>query len=127
MSKNFTNFTELDVYKVCRSYRIEVSTITKQFPKEEKYLLTSQILDCSRSITACIAEGFGRYHFQENIQFCRISRASLFETLEHLITAFDEKYITNEKLIEMKAKHDNCLKLLNGYINYLERAKQMSK
>ncbi len=127
MSNNFTNFTELDVYKVCRNYRREVSTITKQFPKEEKYLLTSQILDCSRSITACIAEGFGRFHFQENIQFCRISRASLFETLEHLITAFDEKYITNEKLIEMKAKHDNCLKLLNGYINYLQRAKQMAK
>lgn len=124
---NFKNFTELEVHKECRLFRKEISDLAKMFPKEERYLLTSQILDASRSITANIAEGFGRFHFQENIQFCRISRGSLFETLEHLITAFDEKYISSEKVLEMKNKHDNCLKLLNGYINYLERAKQNFK
>jgi four helix bundle protein len=124
---NYKNFTELEVYKECRLFRKEVSDTAKTFPKEEKYLLTSQILDSSRSITTNIAEGFGRFHFQENIQFCRISRGSLFETLEHLITAFDEKYISSEKISEMKIKHDKCLKLLNGYINYLERAKQEFK
>jgi four helix bundle protein len=121
---NFKNFTELEVHKECRLFRKEISDLVKTFPKEERYLLTSQILDASRSITANIAEGFGRFHFQENIQFCRISRGSLFETLEHLITAFDEKYISSEKISELKIKHDKCLKLLNGYINYLERAKQ---
>jgi four helix bundle protein len=92
----FTNFTELEVYKECRIFRKEVSTIVKTFPKEEKFLLSSQLLDAARSITANIAEGFGRFHFQENIQFCRISRGSLTESLEHLITAFDENYISTK-------------------------------
>jgi four helix bundle protein len=124
---SFTNFTELEVYKECRLFRKDVSVIVKTFPKEEKFLLSSQLLDAARSITANIAEGFGRFHFQENIQFCRISRGSLTESLEHLITAFDENYISTEKLVEMKAKFDKCLKLLNGYIHYLEKSKRGDK
>jgi len=63
------------------------------FPKQEQYLLSAQTLDAVRSVTANIAEGFGRFHDQENIQFCRQSRGSLTETLEHFITAFDCEYI----------------------------------
>ena len=97
---------------------------TNHFPKEEKFLLTSQTLDASRSITANIAEGHGRYYFQDNVRFCRISRGSLEETLEHLITAFDEQYISSEILKEEKEHYDTCLKLLNGYIRYLLKNKK---
>ncbi len=121
----YTCFTELAAYKSCRLYKIKVSEIAKShFPSDEKFKLTDQILRSSRGITAAIAEGFGRFHHQENIQYCRIARGSLFETLDHWITAFDEKYITEEFLKEMKEQyHDDCLKLLNGYIAYLKRAK----
>ncbi len=51
-----------------------------------------------------------------------MSRGSLSETLEHLITAYDEKYISNEQLLEFKNRIDICGKLLNGYINYLKKA-----
>lgn len=116
------NFTDLEVYKECRQLRISISLLTKnEFPIDEKYKLTDQIIRSSRSITANIAEGYGRYYFKENIQFCRISRASLTETLEHLITAFDEKYISESKLIELKTKVDTCGRLLNGYINFLKK------
>lgn len=68
----FKHFYELPVYKTCRTFRKEVSEVIKNhFPKEEKYLLTAQLKDAARSITANLAEGFGRYHYQENIQFCR--------------------------------------------------------
>lgn len=84
----FGSFEDLEVYKKCRELRIEVSNVVNQhFPEHEKYSLKSQIIKSSRSITANIAEGAGRYHFQENIQFCRISRGSLTETLDHLIVA----------------------------------------
>jgi len=64
----FKNFYDLDVYKVNRKFRKSVSEIIKQyFPKDEKYLLTAQLKDASRSITANIAEGHGRFHYQENI------------------------------------------------------------
>ncbi|MCU0471549.1 MAG: four helix bundle protein [Arcicella sp.] len=116
------SFTDLEVYKECRQLRISISSLTKnEFPIDEKYKLTDQIIRSSRSITANIAEGYGRYYFKENIQFCRISRASLTETLEHLITAFDEKYISESKLIELKTKVDTCGRLLNGYINFLKK------
>ncbi len=94
------------------------------FPTEEKYLLTSQILRSSRSVTANIAEGHGRYYFKETVKFCRTSRGSLEETLEHLIAAFDEGYISKETLNEFKTTYDDCLRLLNGYIRYLKSSKR---
>lgn len=119
-----TSFTDLDVYKECRILRKNVSTLVKtHFPSEEKFKLTDQILRSSRSVTASIAEGYGRFHYQENIQFCRISRGSLCETFEHLITAFDEKFISAGELKEFKIQIDKCNKVLNGYINYLYKAK----
>lgn len=74
-------------------------------------------------MTANIAEGYGRFHFQENIQFCRQARGSLYETHDHLITACDEGYMTKEVLSEFEVKIDEVLKVLNGYINYLKKAK----
>jgi len=124
----YQNFYEMDVYKKCRTFRKEVADIVKNhFPSHEKYLLTAQIKDAARSITANIAEGHGRFHYQENIQFSRIARGSLSETLEHLITAFDENYISKETLGKMKGQYDICLKSLNSYIAYLKRKKADDK
>lgn len=114
-------FTELDAYKACRGLKKHISELVKvSFPVEEKYRLSDQIIRSSRSATATIAEGYGRFHFKENVQFCRIARGSLMETLDHLITAFDENYISLEILLEFKMEIDHCLKLLNGYIRYLQ-------
>lgn len=125
---SYGSFTDLNVYKECRKFRKEVSGLVKKhFPKEEKYLLNAQILDSSRSITANIAEGHGRFYFQDSIRFNRVSRGSLNETLEHLITAFDENYISKEILASMKEKHDTCLRLINGHIRYLEKSKRGEK
>jgi len=121
----YSSYTDLEVYKQCREFRVRVSRIiNKYFPKDEKYLLKSQLLDASRSVTANIAEGYGRYYYQDNIRFCRIARGSLEESMEHLITAFDEKYITDETLTKVKTLYDSCLKLLNGYIKYLRNSKK---
>lgn len=120
----YNHYYELPVYKLCRAFRKKISAIAKKyFPKAEEYHLKAQLLDSSRSVTANIAEGFGRFHYQENIQFCRQSRGSLTETLEHMITAYDEKYITKDLLGEINKEYKNCLKELNGYIKYLRTAK----
>lgn len=120
----FQSFTELDVYKECRQLRKSISELTKShFPAEEKFKLTDQIIRSSRRVTACIAEGYGRHYFKENIRFCRLSKGSLAETLEHFITAFDEGFIDAEKLKDYKFKVDTCARLLNGYIRYLVKAK----
>ena len=81
----------------------------------------------SRSPSTQIAEGYGRYHFQENIQFCRIGRGSLYEILDHLSVSLDSEYITVEKHDHLEALTNECIRLINGYINYLIKAKQSSE
>lgn len=118
------SFTDLEVYKECRQLRKKISAIAQEhFPADEKYKLTDQIIRSSRRITACIAEGHGRFYYKEHIQYCRMARGSLSETLEHLITAFDENYISAEMLKEFKSQIDTCSRLLNGYVRYLRQNK----
>jgi len=81
----------------------------------------------SRSVTANIAEGHGRYHFQENIQFCRQARGSLYELLDHLTVALDENYISDDIFNNFKNKIFSIVKILNGYISYLKKQKENSK
>lgn len=114
----------LEVYLLAKVFRKEVVKTANSFPKEEKFLLIAQIKDSARSITANIAEGYGRYHYQEAIQFCRIARGSLLETYDHLSSALDEEYITGDLFNEYKEKQEFLLKKINGYIAYLKRRKQ---
>jgi four helix bundle protein len=76
----------------------------------------------SRSITRNIAEGFGRYHFKENMQFCRISRGSLFEIKDDLIICMDEQLVSQVDISEGIELINVAIKSLNGYINYLKKA-----
>ncbi len=114
----------LEVYISAKAFRKEVVQIANTFPKEEKFLLVAQIKDSARSISANIAEGYGRFHYQEAIQFCRIARGSLLETYDHLSSALDENYITEIIFSDLKLKQEHLLKMINGYIAYLKRRKQ---
>lgn len=116
-------FEDLDWWKKGTFLRREISKIIKLYPEHEKYELISQMRRASRSITQNIAEGYGRFHFKENAQFSRISRGSAYEILDQLITSLDEGYIDNEKYKELRLLTMDCIKVLNGYINYLIKAK----
>ena len=94
MYRGFKTLEDIKAWQLGREFRKAIYTISKLFPNFEKYCLTSQIRRSAISVTANIAEGFGRYSYQENINFCRIARGSLNETLDHLKVALDEGYIT---------------------------------
>jgi len=117
------SFTDIEAWKLGRKVRIAAYKTARALPPEEKYVLCPQMKRSAISITANIAEGFGRYHFQENIQFCRHSRGSLYETLDHFITCYDENYITKEQFNELHALIENTAKALNGYIRWLKKQK----
>jgi four helix bundle protein len=92
--KTYKDFTTLECWKLAREVKLFFyKEIITQLPKEEVFNLSSQIRNASVSITANIAEGYGRFHFKESIQFYRISRGSLFELKDHLITSYDIKLI----------------------------------
>jgi len=116
------SFEDLVCWQKGRAIRMEISKLITQFPAEEKFELVSQMRRASRSVTHNLAEGYGRFHFKENIQFCRISRGSLYEIKDQLITALDERYIDEKTFENLKKKVEEGIVILNGYINYLKKA-----
>jgi four helix bundle protein len=121
--KRFTSFEELDAWKACVEVRRFISRLVKKYPPEEKFRLVDDMTRAARSTTHNIAEGFGRFHFQENIQFCRQSRGSLHELIDQLITSFDDGFITQEDYSTGRTLISDAIGLVNGYINYLIRCK----
>lgn len=119
----YNRFEDLEVWKMAREFREAVYKLSDKFPKKEVYCLTNQICRAVISITANIAEGYGRYHWQENIQFCRISRGSINEVLDHLYSALDCKYITKDEFDKYYQKGRRLEQIINGYIRYLEKRK----
>ena len=118
---------DLEVYKISTEIRRDLSEFSKRLPNDEKYMLKSQIVRASRSVSANIAEGYGRYHFQEQIQYCRQARGSLFELKDHLGVSIEENYITTEECKLKIQKIENAIKKLNGYIKYLQNQKKKNK
>jgi four helix bundle protein len=117
------SFENLDCWKACRDVRLLIMDMANKFPKREKYDLTDNITRAARSTTRNIAEGFGRYNYQENIQFLRISRGSLYEVLDDLGTAEECGYIKTDDRQNAKKLIEKAIRLVNGYIRYLKKEK----
>ena len=118
-----SDFRDLDVWKKGRELRKEIWALCKKFSSEERFRLSDQMIRASRSITANVAEGYGRFHYQENIQFCRQSRGSAYEMIDHITVAVDCEYVNNEQEQYYINKVEEIIKLLNGYIKYLSDRK----
>ena len=116
------SFEDLECYRAARAFRIAIAEWCRGLPKEEDYRLKDQVLRAARSVTANIAEGFGRHHHQENLQYCRQARGSLSECLDHLNCALDETLINKPRYDELRALQQSTLPILNGYIAYLQKA-----
>ena len=120
-------FEDLEVYKAARAFRNRMYALTKTLPAEEKFGLASQIRRAAVSLTNNIAEGYGRHHWQENSQFCRHARGSLMELIDDINICIDQAYAAQEHLRPLKEVDGlKLLKLLNGYIAYLQRKKEQT-
>jgi len=115
--------TDLDVWKESRKLVKFVYDLTVHFPKEEIYGLTNQIRRCAISVPSNIAEGCGRNHSKDSLQFFYISRGSLFELETQFYLAFDQNYIKESELTLVLEHITTCKKLLNGFINYYQTLK----
>jgi len=115
------DFRELKCYSEARELRRAVADVVRDWPAAETYRLKDQMIRASRSVTANIAEGYGRHHHRENLQFCRQARGSLYEILDHISAAHDEGLLPDPVKSAFEARITTCLKLLNGYISYLKK------
>ncbi len=117
------SFEELYVYRLARDFRKSISSLAKNLPQDERFNLTSQMRRAALSVTNNIAEGIGRYHYQENIQFCRQARGSVTELIDDLNACMDEGYIDQGSGIEFKTRAYELIKVLNSYIASQKRRK----
>jgi S23 ribosomal protein. len=118
-----TTFEDLACWKKCRELRLFVAKeAIPALPKEERYRLGEQLLRAARSTTANIAEEYGRFHYLDNAKFCSNSRGSCWEVLDHFTTASDECLLPSSVVSQGKSLVHEAVKLLNGYMNYLQRA-----
>lgn len=119
--KGYKDFTTLDAWKNARTVRIFFyDEVIPRLPPQEKYNLDVQIRKASVSGTANIAEGYGRFHHKEAIQFYRISRGSLYELKDHLTSCADCKYVTDSIVEKGNELIETAKMSLNGYIRYIE-------
>jgi four helix bundle protein len=120
------SFEDLEVYKLAREFSRKVAALIKKLPTEEEYNLKGQMRRAKLSMTNNIAEGFGRYHFQENIQFCRQSRGSICELIDDFNECFDNEYIDQKYRDDLKNDGYHLIKVLNSYVASLKRLKSKS-
>ena len=111
-----TAYKNLEAWKKAMKLVSEIYLITKEFPKEELYALTSQIKRAAVSIAANIAEGIGRNYKKDTIQFLHIARGSVYE-LETLIhVALNVQLISDDTFKMIENMLDEEIRILNGLI-----------
>jgi four helix bundle protein len=116
VNKKVPDFTDLIAWKTARILRANVYTMCREFPRNETFGLSSQMRRAVVAVTADLAEGCGRSSYQENMQFCRQSRGSVYELRDHLTTALDGGYITLDQYKEYDRPAISVATLINGYI-----------
>lgn len=116
---------KLDVWCKARDFAVRINKdVLPLLPAEEKWALNQQLRRSSQSIPANIAEGHGRFYFQENVRFCYIARGSLEETLSHIVYAQKIGYISDPLFKSLALDGENVNRLINGYIGFLKKSKQ---
>ncbi|MEI6528537.1 MAG: four helix bundle protein [bacterium] len=118
MSEKIRNFTDLNAWKESHKLVLEIYRITKNFPREEIFGLTSQMRRAAVSVTSNIAEGFGRYSGKEQVQFFYISFGSLTELKNQIIISKDIKYISETEYRHIDDLITCSQKIISGLIKY---------
>ena len=118
---------KLDVWCKARDFAVRIhKDVLPLLPVDERWSLNQQVRRSSQSIPANIAEGHGRFYFQDNVRFCYIARGSLEETLSHLVYAYKVSYISEPVYKSFAVDGENVNRLINGYIGFLKKSKQVA-
>lgn len=121
---NAFGFNDLKVYQTARAFRNSIYELSKTLPADEKYDLARQMRRAAVSITNNMAEGYGRYTWQDTTHFFRQARGSLAEVLDDISVCEDQGMSEPEQLDALREKAVQLLQLINGYIRYLQGRKR---
>jgi four helix bundle protein len=110
------NFEKLEVYQLSEKLADEIWYIVKEWDYFTKDTIGKQIIRAADSIGANIAEGEGRYNFQDNRRFVKIARGSLYETINWLRRVYVRKILTNEQTSKLNIIIEELSPKLNAYL-----------
>ncbi len=116
-----TNFKKLEVWTMSMEIVKEIYSLTKLYPADERYGLITQTNRAAVSIASNIAEGMGRNYKKDTIQFLHVSRGSAYEVETLLNVAFMINIINEQSYESVNKKLESNIRLINGFIKYLEQ------
>jgi len=109
-------FKDLDAWKEGHDLVLKIYKVTKIFPKDEMFGLTSQLRRCAVSITSNIAEGFSRQSYKEKVQFYSMTLGSITELQNQITIAHDIGYLSNNEYEVLENQTVKVHKIVNGLI-----------
>ncbi len=119
-------FENLEVWQKARVLNRRVYAVSRKFPEQERFALTSQIRRASISISYNIAEGLGRNSDTDFAHFLEIAYRSLMETISQLFLALDESYITESEFEEILSEADILAAQLVAFSKSLGRTPRIN-
>ena len=122
-----SNFEDLQVFQLSEKLADKIWNIVLGWSQFEKDTVGKKIVRAVDSVGANIAEGSGRYNFQDNRRFIKIARGSLHETRYWLKRAYTRKLLTSEQVDKLRPIIDKLFPKLNAYLKYLDNASKNQK
>ena len=120
LHKKITRFEDMPVWQDSQNFAVAVYEITKHFPKDEIYGLTSQMRRASSSVSANIAEGFGRKSNGDTAHFYKIANGSLLETKNFIYLSVRLGYIDKDLESGLIKDAENLQNQISAILKYFK-------
>jgi four helix bundle protein len=113
---NYKDFTEMPVWQLAIDIVSNIYKLTEKLPKKEDYALCGQMRSAAISIAGNIAEGFGRHHTKDKLNFYFFSRGSASEEISHLLCGCKVGYFSTQEVTPIQEKCKQVIEELNKMI-----------
>ena len=120
----YFRFENLEVWKLAKDFASQIYTITKKFPDDERFGMTSQVRRAAVSISMNIAEGSDRKSDVEFVRFIRFSIGSVEEVVTVLYIARDLEYISQKDFMEVYDSANQLVSKLNALVKSLQSTRE---
>jgi four helix bundle protein len=117
----FMRVEDLEVYRKLCDLHLEVCDLTHEWPAEERYELATQARRASNSSPANLAEKHSDRHIRNKIEGVNRARTEASETIHHLFMASRKGYLAQSRYELIRARYEECIRMLNGLERALER------